>query len=393
MISITRLLCGRLGPSDAMRYGHGATAGVREVGGRTVPAVVVWNCTAACNLRCAHCYSESGATTNENELTGDEARALIDDLADLGVRVLLFSGGEPLIRPDVIELGIYAASRGLRPVLSTNGTLITPQMAERIREAGFAYAGVSLDGLAQSNDEFRGVPGAFEQALGGIRNCLAAKVRVGVRFTLSRRTVGDLDNIFDLVRDNNIPRLCVYHLVYSGRGRAMAGDDLSHEEMRRAVETIFRRTEELAAQNAEIEVLTVDNPADGVFLYLQQREIDPARAAETLRLLRANGGNSSGERIGCVSCDGDVFPDQFWRTHILGNVRERRFSEIWNDGDNALLAGLRRRKDHITGRCATCRFFDTCGGGMRARAEAISGDIWAEEPACYLTDDEIHDEE
>ncbi len=390
MISITRLLCGRAGPSDAMRYppNADATTGGREsADGKIAPAVVVWNCTSACNLRCAHCYSESGAAPARDELTGNEARALIDDLADLGVRVLLFSGGEPLMREDIVELGAYAASCGLRPVLSTNGTLLSPRTAERIREAGFAYAGVSLDGLEKSNDEFRGVPGAFRKALGGIRNCIDAGVRVGVRFTLSRRTVGDLDNVFDLVRDNGIPRLCVYHLVYSGR--AMAGDDLPHDEMRRAVETIFRRTEDLAAHNPETEVLTVDNPADGVYLYLQQRDADPVRAAETLRLLRANGGNASGERIGCVGCTGDVFPDQFWRTHVLGNVRERRFSEIWNDPDNSLLAELRRRKEHIKGRCATCRFFDACRGGMRARAEAVSGDIWAEEPACYLTDEEI----
>ncbi len=389
MISVTRLLCGRSGQSDSMRYGpHKRSPNRTLTEEKIAPAVLVWNCTGRCNLKCAHCYSESENVAQDGELSGDEARALIDDLAKLGTSVLLFSGGEPLMRGDLFELGAYAAERGLRPVISTNGTLIDKERARKIRDAGFGYVGISLDGLEKTNDEFRGVEGAFASALAGIRNCQEAGVRVGVRFTISRRNAAEIDGIFDLVRDEGVPRLCLYHLVYSGRGAALQAEDLSRDEKRRAIDLIFRRTAELSGANPDIEVLTVDSPADGAYLYLRQREHDADAAAETLRLLRLNGGNSSGERIGCVDNLGRVHPDQFWRNHTLGNVREKEFSAIWNDPYSELLRDLRHRRELITGRCASCKFLDICGGGLRARAEAATGDIWASEPACCLTDEE-----
>ena len=390
MISVTRLLSGVIGPSDDLRYGSDQGATLRPGHPtRVVPAVVVWNCTRTCNLRCIHCYSDSQNVRYDNELNYKESVTLIDELAELGVAVLLFSGGEPLLRENLFELGAYAKLKGLRPVISTNGTLIDPDTAGRIREAGFAYVGVSLDGLGDTNDGFRGVPGAFGRALDGIRNCKKAGIRVGVRFTLSRRNAGDLDGIFDLVRDEGIPRLCIYHLVYAGRGAALKDEDLSHAEMRGAMELICRRTAESAEQNSGTEVLTVDNPADGVYLYLRQLAEDANRAEEIMRLLRVNGGNSSGERIACIDNTGEVHPDQFWRNHTFGNIRDRSFGEIWNDPDNELLRSLRHRTQMVKGRCRTCAYLDVCGGGLRARAEAATGDIWAAEPACYLTDEEI----
>jgi radical SAM protein with 4Fe4S-binding SPASM domain len=314
---------------------------------------------------------------------------MIADFAGFGVSVLLFSGGEPLMREDVFELGLHASEKGLRPVLSTNGTLINESNAVRLKESGFKYVGVSLDGLETTNDLFRGMRGAFRHALDGIRACLETGLKVGIRFTITKRNAEDLGGMLDLLAAEGVPRLCVYHLVYAGRGSDLMKEDLDKSEARAAMDLIFARTEEMAAGNAPLEILTVDNPADGVYLYLQMRKQDKRRADEVLRLLRLNGGSGSGVSIGCVDNVGNVHPDQFWRHYSFGNVRKRPFSELWN-GSDPIQAGLRNKEKMVKGRCRGCHYLDICKGGLRVRAEAVSGDVWAEEPACYLTDEEIY---
>jgi radical SAM protein with 4Fe4S-binding SPASM domain len=351
--------------------------------------VVVWNAGRRCNLRCAHCYSGSADRAYPEELTTAEGGALIDDLARFGVPVILFSGGEPLMRPDILELIARARKRGVRSVLSTNGTLITPALARELKRLDLSYAGISLDGLEDTHDRFRGVPGAFRRAMAGLEACREAGIKVGIRFTISRRTREDIPGIFSLVGERRIPRVCFYHLVYAGRGSGLAGEDLGREQTRREVDRIMDLTRELHRAGHAAEVLTVDNHADGVYLYLRLRREDPVRAEQVLALLRMSGGNSSGQGIGCVSWDGSVHADQFWRHRSFGNVRRRPFSEIWSDLSDPLLAGLRDRKSRLKGRCARCRFLDLCGGNLRVRAEAVTGDVWEPDPACYLTDREI----
>ena len=303
---------------------------------------------------------------------------------------MLFSGGEPLMRPDLFELIGRAVSRKMRAVVSTNGTLITPEVATRLKDAGLSYVGISLDGLEPMNDRFRGVPGAFQNALAGVRNCLAKGVKVGLRFTMTRMNYRDVAGILDLVRAEGIPRVCFYHLVYTGRGSKMVDDSrMSHEETRATVDLIMDRTRALHAAGQPVEVLTVDNHTDGPYLYLRLLQEDPKRAADVLELLKMNGGNSSGVGIGCVSWDGAVHPDQFWRHATLGNVQERPFSAIWADPNEPLLVKLRDRKPHLKGRCAACKWLNVCNGNFRVRAEAVTGDLWAPEPDCYLTDQEI----
>ncbi len=394
MIGISKLYCGTVEPSDVLRYGAEA---------RRLPShllqfskdkrpVVVWNCTRRCNLRCVHCYSQSADRPYPDEMTTEEGYALLEDLAEFGTPVVLFSGGEPLLRPDLTDLANRAVRLGLRAVVSTNGTLITEETAAAFRETGVSYVGVSLDGIGATNDRFRGREGAFDRAMTGIRNCLAASVKVGVRFTMNRCNVDDLPDMFNLVRDEDIPRVCFYHLVYAGRGARLMADDLDHEATRRAVDLIIDRTAGLHAEGLPKEVLTVDNHADGPYLYLRMLREGSPRADAALRLLLMNGGNSSGRGIGCVSWDGTVHPDQFWRHVCLGNVRERPFSEIWTDLSNPLMAKLKDKRPHLKGRCATCRFLNACAGNLRARAEAATGDPWAPDPACYLTDEEISGE-
>jgi radical SAM protein with 4Fe4S-binding SPASM domain len=233
------------------------------------------------------------------------------------------------------------------------------------------------------------VPGAYDKALEGIRNCQDAGIKVGLRFTINKFNVGDIPAIFDLLEEMDIPRVCFYHLVYAGRGSKMVEEDLSLEGTRKAVDLIIDRTKALHAKGIAKEVLTVDNHADGPYLYLRLLKEDPERAAEVLELLKMNEGNNSGRGIGCVSWDGEVYADQFWRHHSFGNVRQRPFSQIWTQPEDDLLLKLKEKKIHVKGRCSTCAWLDVCGGNFRVRAEAIHDDVWAPDPACYLTDDEI----
>ena len=388
MISITRLLCDTDYYGDTLRYSPGSRGQIHgAVCGRG--PVVVWNCTRTCNLKCIHCYSCSDSRLYEGELTPEEALSFIDDLAEFKVPVLLFSGGEPLLRKDLKELAAYAGSKGIRPTISTNGTLLKPGAVQSLKSLGIGYIGVSLDGIGENNDRFRGRAGAFDAALGGIRNCIAAGQRVGLRFTINRHNYEELDAIFDLVERENIPRVCFYHLVYSGRGSKMMEEDISRREARAAMDLIAARTLDFHRRGLAKEILTVDNHADGVYLYLKLKETDPERAARVLELLRLNGGNRTGIAIGAVDWCGNVHPDQFTQNHTFGNVREKKFGDIWTDTSHSILAGLKNRKPLLKGRCAACKWLDVCNGNFRARAEAVTGDFWESDPACYLTDEEI----
>jgi 12,18-didecarboxysiroheme deacetylase len=391
MIGISKLYCGTVEPSDVLRYGGDSKrlpSHLLQFSTDKKP-VVVWNCTRRCNLKCVHCYSQSENKAYEGELTTDEGIAMLEDLAQFGVPVTLFSGGEPLVRQDLFTLIERTVKLGMRAVISTNGTLITEEKAERLKAFNLSYVGVSLDGLKDVNDRFRGVSGAFEKALAGIRNCQKAGIKVGLRFTITNRNAPEVDGIFDLIRRENIPRVCFYHLVYAGRGSKLMSEDLDHEATRRVVDLIIDRTAALHREGRKVEVLTVDNHADGPYLYQRMlREKNP-HAADVLALLQMNRGNSSGAGIGCVSWDGSVHADQFWRHVTFGNVRERPFSAIWTDLSNPLMAKLKDKRPHVKGRCATCRFLDICGGNFRVRAEAATGDLWQPDPACYLTDEEI----
>ncbi|MCK5270652.1 MAG: 12,18-didecarboxysiroheme deacetylase [Sedimentisphaerales bacterium] len=392
MIGISKLYCGTVESSDPLRYGRNSRNLPSHLlqFSRDKKPVIVWNITRRCNLSCVHCYSQSENKNYQDELTTDQGLALLDDLVQFGVPVVLFSGGEPLLRNDLCILIEHARSLGLRTVISTNGTLIDEAQAERFARIGLSYIGISLDGMKETNDKFRGRQGAFDAALTAIRHCQKAGVKVGLRFTINRRNVADIPDIFKLLIDENIPRVCFYHLVYAGRGSRLMRDDLDHTQTRNVVDLIIDRTAEMHRQSLLKEVLTVDNHTDGPYLYLRLlREGQTDRAEQVMRLLQMNGGNSSGIGIGCVSWDGSVHPDQFWRHHSFGNVCERKFSEIWTDVSDPLMAKLKDRKPYLEGRCAACRFLNVCNGNFRVRAEAATDNLWAPDPACYLTDDEI----
>lgn len=391
MIGISKLYCGAVESSDALRYG-------RESGklpshllqfSKDKKPVVVWNMTRRCNLKCVHCYAQAVDPDGKDEISTSKAKEIIDDLAAFGAPVMLFSGGEPLVRKDLVELASYATGKGMRAVISTNGTLITKEKARELKEVGLSYVGISIDGTEETHDKFRGVSGSYKKALEAVENCKAEGLKVGLRFTINKRNWTEVPSVFRVLKDLEVPRACFYHLVYSGRGSELIKEDLTHAESRQLLDLIMDETKALYDAGMPKEILTVDNHADGVYVYQRLLKEDPARAKEVLELLQFNEGNNSGRGIGCISWDGQVHADQFWRNHTFGNVLERPFSEIWMDENIELLHKLKDKKKYVGGRCATCRYLNICGGNFRARAEAYHGDIWEEDPACYLTDEEI----
>jgi pseudo-rSAM protein/SPASM domain protein len=390
MISVSKLLCGGVAEGDGLRYDAADEADVEQIREeRQQRPVVVWNVTKGCNLACTHCYAEAEAERAPGELTTAEGKGLLDDLAEYGAPVVLFSGGEPLVREDLTELVAHAADRGIRPVLSTNGTLITPGRAQELQDAGLAYAGVSVDGLPERNDAFRGREGAFDAAVEGIEACLDAGLKTGLRYTVTESNRADLEGVVDLLHDVGLDRFCFYHLDYGGRGAGIRDVDLSPERRREAVEAVCDLTREYHRQGEEIETLLVGNYCDAAFLVeYARRQLGDAVADRVRRYLEVNGGDPTGERVADIDYQGNVHLTQFWQGYSLGNVRDRPFGAIWDDESNPLLAKLRERERHLTGRCADCRYQDVCRGASRLRALAVHGDPFAPDPQCYLTPEE-----
>ncbi len=398
MIDIGKIYCGGSSTGDGLRYGqesgpdcHGNSPHrVQRLASERRP-IVVWNSTRTCNLKCVHCYTDSDNCKYEGELSTEEAKKLIDELSDFGIPSLLFSGGEPFMRKDLFTLLEYAAKKNVRPVISTNGTLIDRETAQRVKDSGVVYVGISLDGLEQINDRFRGVEGAFKRTMSGFDNCRAVNQRVGLRLTLTGRNYRDLHGIFDFIEKEQINRACFYHLVYSGRGSSISKDDLTHSESRHAMDIILERTKDYFDRKLDINILTVDNHVDGVYTYLKMKEKNMPGAEDVYSMLKWNGGaaNSSGVGISDIDFFGNVHPDQFWQDYTFGNVRERNFGDIWMDESDPLMRGLKHKAEYIKGRCRLCRYKEICTGAMRVRGYRVYNDPWAPDPACYLSDEEI----
>lgn len=386
MISITKLLCNSDNYGDSLRYVEGAAIEKYGVSPGRGP-VVAWNCTKTCNLKCKHCYASSDNKRYDDELTLDESKKFIDDLKDFNVPALLFSGGEPLMKENILELLDYASQRKIRSTISTNGTLLDKDVCKSLKKINLGYVGVSLDGIGSNHDAFRGVNGAFDSALRGIRNCIEVNQKVGLRFTINKNNYKELEDIFKLIKEEKIPRVCFYHLVYSGRGSKMVDEDISKEETRQALDLIISKAIEFGPS---VEILTVDNHADAVYTYLKSLEKFKDKSDNILKLLKTNGGNRSGMAFANVDFFGNVHPDQFTWQHTFGNVKEEKFGSIWRNSENEILNGLRNRKKLLKGRCSSCKWLNVCNGNFRTRAEAVHNDFWAEDPACYLTDDEIN---
>jgi pseudo-rSAM protein/SPASM domain protein len=390
VISLSKLLCDLDAEGDGLRYDAADDAEVEQIREKKQQKpVVVWNVTKRCNLHCQHCYAGAEIESAPGELSTAAGKQFLDELADYGAPVVLFSGGEPMVRDDLVELIEHASDAGLRPVLSTNGTLITAENARRMKEAGLKYAGVSVDGLPERNDRFRGQEGAFDAAVRGIEHCLDAGLKTGLRYTITEANAADMEGVVELLRDVGVDRFCFYHLDYGGRGNEIRDVDLSPAERREAVRRLCDLTREYHADGEEIETLLVGNYCDAGFLVEYAREELGAETADRIyRYLRVNGGDPAGERVADVDYQGNVHATQFWQGYSLGNVRDRPFGAIWDDESNPVLRDLRQREDLLTGRCADCRYQSICRGGSRLRALATEGDLFAPDPQCYLTEAE-----
>jgi heme d1 biosynthesis radical SAM protein NirJ len=342
-----------------------------------------------CNLNCVHCYSLSADVDFPGELATEEVFAVMDDLKAFGVPVLILSGGEPLLRPDIFAISRRAKDLGFYVGLSSNGTLIDRAMSEKIAEIGYDYVGVSLDGIGAVHDAFRRQEGAYAAALEGMRLCRERGIKVGLRFTMTERNVESLPEMLDLIDREEIDKFYLSHLVYAGRGNRYREDDAYHRTTRDSMDLIFERCWDYVERGVKKEFVTGNNDADGVYFLEWVRRRFPDKVAHLKSKLVAWGGNASGVNVANIDNLGNVHPDTFWWHYDLGNVRKRPFSEIWQDTGDPVMAGLKQRPRQIKGRCGRCRRFDICGGNTRVRALQITGDPWEEDPACYLTDQEI----
>jgi pseudo-rSAM protein/SPASM domain protein len=390
VISVSKLLCDLGAEGDGLRYDaadESEKAQIRERKQRR--PVVVWNCTKQCNLYCQHCYAAAETEPAPGEMTTAEGKRFLDDLANYGAPVVLFSGGEPLARSDLVELVAHASEAGLRPVLSTNGTLLTAERAADLREAGLQYVGISVDGMPERNDAFRGEEGAFDRALEGIEASQAAGLKTGLRYTITEANADDLEDVVALLADRGVDRFCFYHLDYGGRGADIQDVDLTPADRRDAVRRVCEMTREYHDRGHEIETLLVGNYADAAYLVeYARRELGPEQAERVLSYLETNGGDPTGERVADVDYQGNVHLTQFWQGYALGNVRDRPFGAIWEDESNPLLSALREREEHLRGRCGDCRYQSVCRGASRLRALATGSDPFGPDPQCYLTPEE-----
>ncbi|HEX5374209.1 MAG TPA: heme d1 biosynthesis radical SAM protein NirJ [Aquabacterium sp.] len=351
--------------------------------------VVIWNLTRRCNLTCKHCYALSADHAYPGELSTQEVFTVMADLRGHGVPALILSGGEPLLRPDLFEIAQHAKALGFYVALSTNGTLIDQAMADRIANMGFDYVGISIDGLRETHDRFRRLEGAFDASMQALRLLRQRDVKLGLRYTLTALNAHDLPHLLMLMQDEGIDKFYFSHLNYAGRGNIHRAKDAHFEATRHALDLLFETAWEAARHGSTAEFVTGNNDADAAYLlhWLHGRLPQWERALS--ERLRAWGGNASGLHIANIDNLGDVHPDTMWWHHRLGNVRERPFSEIWEDLSDPLMAGLKQQPRAVQGRCAGCAHLGLCGGNTRVRAQQVTGNPWAEDPGCYLSDEEI----
>lgn len=361
----------------------------RRPGGEPPGPVVIWNLIRRCNLTCKHCYALSADHEYAGELTTSEVYTVMDDLKAFRVPVLILSGGEPLMRPDIFQVAAHAKAMGFYTGLSTNGTLIDEPMADRIAQVGFDYVGISLDGLRETHDKFRRLQGAFDRSLAALRHLRGRGVKTGLRFTMTALNAHDLPPMLELMREEQVDKFYFSHLNYAGRGNIHRGKDARFAATREAMDLLFQRAWEAACEGRMEDYVSGNNDADGAYL-LQWASGRLPHWHDALRQRLVDwGGNASGLHVANIDNLGEVHPDTMWWHHGLGNVRERPFSAIWADTSDPLMAGLKRQPRPVTGRCAACAHLAICGGNTRVRAQQLTGDPWASDPGCYLSDEEI----
>jgi len=349
-------------------------------------SIAIWNFTNRCNLACRHCYSYADPNS-EDFLSTEFILGAIPELRKAGIRFVIFSGGEPLIRKDIFEIAEAMREAGIVTYLSTNGLYVNEKNVDRIIET-FNYIGISIDGIEAVHDAFRGLEGAYRRSLEAIALIQRHGGNAGIRFTITEETKGSFYDIFDLAERIGVDKIYISHLVYSGRGLENLKIDISKEERRNFVEFIIDKAFQYHEEGRDIDIVTGNMEMDAILFLEKFAERYPDLKEEMRRRLLAWGGNSAGRKLVNIDWQGNVKPDPFF-PFTIGNMTEKPFSEIWLDEKNEMLTRLREHPRRLSGKCADCGVIDICNGGSRSRAYAIHGDLWAEDPSCYLSKAEI----
>ncbi len=347
--------------------------------------VVFWNITYACNLHCEHCYIDAGPTPRPEELSTEELLRVADEIVELGLPLVILSGGEPLVRKDFWALAERLAGREKPKLsLSTNGTLITREAARRLRDLGFSYIGVSLDSLVPAmHDKFRGVTGAFYMSVGGIDNAVSEGLDVGIRTTVTRWNYREAPDMVDFAYEHGASRVSYYILDSIGRARAIRHDLPTHEQLKEFVGTLIEKAKEYAGK-VEIELVR----ANFLGIYVADRlSRTPDDFQEYIKLISAQG--DCGRKSISIYPDGTVRPCQFIDQYVVGDLRRQRLREVLSYNNPELVKFIRLYENLSGPRCGSCPFRLVCGGGSRGRAEAATGDFWGDDPLCFIDAAEI----
>jgi len=345
-------------------------------------SIAIWNFTNRCNLSCLHCYSKADLDSIDR-LTTDDIMKTLPKLKANGVKFIIFSGGEPLTRKDLFDIANRCKELGIITYLSTNGLYVKTSNAQKILDT-FNYVGISIDGSEDTHDKFRGLKGSFIESMKAVDLLNSyGQSRVGIRFTITKDTYDDLEFIFDLAERHNIPKIYISHLVYSGRGLENLEMDLSKTQRVKAVNFILDKAFEYHKAKKDIEIVTGNMEMDAILFYDRFIKEYPQHSDEMRERLISWGGNSAGRKLLNIDSEGFVKPDPFFPKKI-GNILNQEFSDIWTDNPTELLEKLRVHPRELSGRCKDCKYIDICNGGSRSRAYAIHGDMWAEDPSCYL---------
>ncbi len=352
--------------------------------------VVIWNLIRRCNLTCKHCYSISADIDFPNELTTEQAFKVLDDLDQYKIPALVLSGGEPLLRHDIFEISKEAKRHGIYLGLSTNGTLINDHNIQQIADIGYDYIGISIDGTELIHDNFRQKKGAYQASINAIELCQKNNIKIGIRFTPTLDSAHEFPQLLKLMEEKNINKFYLSHLNYSGRGKRNRKNNAYHQQSREILNTLFEHTLAAVKLGKNTEYVTGNNDADGAYLLMWAKKyFDEDRIERLNQRLIQWGGNASGVNIANIDNLGNVHPDTFWWNHTLGNVKQTPFSHIWQTTEDTLVQKMRQRPRPVKGRCAYCQYLAICNGNTRVRAFATYDDAWAEDPGCYLTDEEI----
>ncbi len=346
-------------------------------------AIVIWNFTNRCNLACHHCYSYADPNS-QDFLTTEFILDSIKDLKKAGVKFVIFSGGEPLIRKDIFKIANAMREKSIMTYLSTNGLYINEKNVNKIIQT-FDYIGISIDGIGKVHDNFRGLDGAFDKSIGAIKLIQQNGGNAGIRFTMTKETEDSFYDIFELAEELNVNKIYLSHLVYSGRGLENLKIDISKEKRLEFVNFIIDKALKYEEEGKDIDVVTGNMEMDAIVLLEKFSMKYPKLKEQMLQRLIAWGGNSAGNRLGNIDFLGKVKPDPFF-PFTVGDINEKSFDNIWLDKNNEILARLRQHPREISGKCSTCGVKHICNGGSRSRAYALYNDLWAEDPSCYLNE-------